>query len=101
AGWPLGTRAQQPDLPRRLGILVSLPEDDPDARPRVSALKEGLERLGWIDGKNLHMEFRWTGDPNFVAKYATELVGFKPEVILTNSTKRGTRWHSCPTIHTS
>ena len=59
---------------------------DPDARPRVSALKEGLERLGWIDGKNLHMEYRWTGDPILVAKYAAELVGLMPEVILTNST---------------
>src|SRR5262245_30726837 len=61
AAWPLASRAQQLGRTRRLGILMALTEDDTEAQPRVSALKERLEQLGWIDGKNLLMEFRWAG----------------------------------------
>ena len=84
--WPLVAHTQQPRLARRVGILMVLREDDPETRRRVSALKEALAQLSWIDGKNLHMEFRWAGDPSRIGSYAADLAGLVPDVILTTNT---------------
>jgi len=83
--WPLTARAHQPSLKRRLGILMALPENDSEVHPRVSILMEKLEQLGWIEGKNLYMEFRWAGDLS-IGTSAAELAGLTPDVILTTST---------------
>jgi len=62
------------------------PEDDAEGQRWVSALKGALQQLSWVDGKNLHMEFRWVADPSLVAKYAAELVSLTPDIILTTNT---------------
>ena len=61
AVWPFASLAQQPERMRRLGVLMSPREDDPEAPVRVSTLTKGLEDLGWSEGRNIHVDFRWSG----------------------------------------
>jgi putative ABC transport system substrate-binding protein len=82
--WPLIARAQQM---RRLGLLITLAESDPEAQGFVTAFREGLEKLGWIDGHNIRIDIRWaTHDPALVQKFANELVALQPNVILSSGT---------------
>jgi putative ABC transport system substrate-binding protein len=83
AGWPVAARAQQPDQARRLGVMVSGPtEADVEGQARVAALKLGLLERGWVEGRNLKVDYRWPGaDTGQMRTYATELVGLKPDVI--------------------
>ena len=84
---PLATRAQLALRVRSLGALMSNSEDDPLAQARVAALRQGLAELGWTEGKNLKIEWRWTGgDIVRVREYAAELVRLAPDVILANGT---------------
>src|SRR6516165_5243248 len=63
------------------------PETDPVRKTRLSTLTQGLAALGWIDGRNLRMDIRWTGgDTNRIRAFAQELVGLQPDIILTNAT---------------
>src|SRR5262249_39543710 len=62
AAWPLAVRAQQPDRVRRIGVLMSNAEDSAEGQARVTALVKGLEQLGWSDGRNVRIDYRWTGD---------------------------------------
>src|SRR6516165_9816792 len=63
------------------------PETDPVRKTRLSTLTQGLAALGWIDGRNLRMDVRWTGgDTNRIRAFAQELVGLQPDIILTNAT---------------
>jgi putative ABC transport system substrate-binding protein len=79
--------AQQASKVIRVGVLIGFAEDDPDARLRLAAFKEGLAVLGWVDGRNLRMDIRWSaGDVTRAAAYAKELVALHPEVILAIST---------------
>ena len=83
AGWPLAARGQQPEPMRRIGVLMNLSEDDPEAHRLVATFKEGLAQLGWSDGRNLHIDYRWTaGDLERIRKAAAELVALTPDVIL-------------------
>jgi putative tryptophan/tyrosine transport system substrate-binding protein len=59
AAWPLVARAQQNGQVRRVGVLMSVEEDNPDGKTQLSRFTEGLAETGWIDGRNLHMEVRW------------------------------------------
>src|SRR5205807_10543362 len=87
AAWPLAARAQQPEQMRRVGILISPPENDLEAQTRVSILRRGLGELGWTEGRNVHMDFRWAGgDAERARTYAVELVRLMPDVIIANST---------------
>ena len=61
AAWPLAARAQQGDRVRRIGVLMSLDEDYPGAKPNVSAFTQALADLGWTDGRNVRMDVRWGG----------------------------------------
>jgi len=80
--WPLILRAQESSAMRRMGALLGVPADDPEARVRVAAFLQGLQQLGWIVGGNLRIDFRWAaGSSDELHKYATELVGLAPEVI--------------------
>ena len=84
AGWPLTVRAQGEQV-RRIGILTLFSKDDPEGQRRVAALQQRLRELGWVDGRNVHIEFRWAGgDPDRARFYAGELVGLKPDVMLVN-----------------
>jgi len=84
--WPLAARAQQPAEMRRIGFLTIFSKDDPEGQRRVTALLQKLQELGWTDGRNIRIEFRWGGgDPDRSRFYAGELVGMKPEAILLNN----------------
>jgi putative tryptophan/tyrosine transport system substrate-binding protein len=85
AAWPLAARAQQGM--RKLGVLMIVGENDPDSRRRIAAFQEGLRGLGWHDGRNIHIEYRWAaGRAELVRQYARELVALAPDVILANGT---------------
>ena len=81
-GWPLGARAQ-PERVRRIGVLMTPAEDDPEGQTRMRAFVQGLQQLGWIDGGNVRIVTRWgAGNANDIRKYAAELVALAPDVIL-------------------
>ena len=79
AAWPLAARAQQPgERMRRVGVLVALPEDDANMKARVAALRQGLERRGWSDGRNIRIDYRHALAGNHVQALAKELVALQP-----------------------
>jgi putative ABC transport system substrate-binding protein len=87
AMWPLAARAQQAGLMGHVGVLMSVVEDDPGGLAEVAALRKGLTELGWVEGRNLHIEFRWPGgDIERAQALAKELVRLKPDVLLARST---------------
>src|SRR5256885_11413635 len=88
AAWPLAARAQQSERMRRIGVLTSgATADDPDGRARTAAFLQGLQQLGWIDGRNIRIDYRWgAGDADNMRKYAAELVALAPDVILASGT---------------
>ena len=84
ATWPLAARAQQNERIRRIGVLMPFAKDNPEGQARIAAFLQELQRLGWTDGRNLQIEYRWeTGD---LRKAATELMAFSPDVILASTT---------------
>jgi putative ABC transport system substrate-binding protein len=86
AAWPLAARAQQERM-RRIGVLVSLPADDPQAQARNAAFLQGLQELGWTVGRNVRIDFRWgAGNADRVRRDAAELVALAPDVLLAPGT---------------
>ena len=82
AAWPLAARAQQPELMRRIGVLMSAASET-DQQASLAVFKEILHQLGWIDGRTVRVEVRWAGgDPVNARKYAEELVALPADVIL-------------------
>jgi putative ABC transport system substrate-binding protein len=87
AAWPFATNAQQPGRVARVGVLIGLPEGDPEGQRWLKALLEGLDKLGWRDGVNLQIDLRWaTPDPDRIQKLAKELVDLHPDLINVTST---------------
>src|SRR5262249_4229270 len=87
AAWPLAARAQQREQMRRIGVLISISEDDPLAQERVAIFRRALAERGWTEGRNLTITWRWTGGGIVRGgEYAAELVRLAPEVILANGT---------------
>jgi putative ABC transport system substrate-binding protein len=85
--WPLGARAQQSNRPRLVGVLFAMAPGDPEAEMRVKAFETGLRELGWVEGRNMRLEYRWAPrDPSLLLSHATELVSLAPDVILATST---------------
>src|SRR5262245_64094007 len=83
AAWPLAARAQQGERIRRIGVLHSLAAGDTEGQARLTAFVQGLQELGWTDGRNVRIDYRWTaGDPEHARRYAAELVALAPDVIL-------------------
>ena len=83
--WPLALGAQQSGQMRRIGVLIPLARDNPETQARIAALLQGLQKLGWTEGRNLQIEYRWGIDD--LQKSATELVASSPDVIFANSTQ--------------
>jgi len=82
AAWPLVAGAQQSDRARRIGALIGV-ADDANSRAMHEAFRQGLQQLGWIDGRNVRFDARFgAGDPVRSRKYAAELVASSPDVIL-------------------
>jgi putative tryptophan/tyrosine transport system substrate-binding protein len=87
AFWSQAASAQKPGGARRLGVLLSLAESDPEGKAQLSAFTQGLAELGWIDGRNLQTEVRWgRGDIDRIRTFAKELVALQPDVILAHGT---------------
>ena len=85
AAWPVVARAQQPDRMRRIGVLLTIAGDDPETRDRMAVFRQGLETLGWTEGRNIRFDYRFAdGDPARATAYAGELVNSSPDLILAN-----------------
>ena len=80
---PLVARAQQPERMRRIGVLMNRVADDPEAQARLKSFVQGLQQLGWDEGRNVRMDVRWTANvAEHLHRYAAELVALMPDVIL-------------------
>jgi putative ABC transport system substrate-binding protein len=91
AAWPLAARAKQAERMRRIGVLMGYPEGDPQAQANVTALLRGLQNLGWIEGRNVQIDYRWAGgDPDKARTFARELIATVPDVMVP-STNQVTR----------
>jgi putative ABC transport system substrate-binding protein len=85
--WPLAARAQQCERVRRIGVLMEPPEGDPEGKLHLSGFMQGLQELGWTEGRNLRMDVRWAGGSfERTRMYAKELVDLQPDVILARGT---------------
>jgi putative ABC transport system substrate-binding protein len=82
--WPLAASAQQPERIRRIGVLMAYAKDNPEGLVRMAAFIRELQQLGWTDGRNVKIEYRW--DIGDLKKAATELLALSPDVILANAT---------------
>jgi putative tryptophan/tyrosine transport system substrate-binding protein len=82
-GWPFAVRAQQGERIGRVGVLMTLSEDDPEARERMEAFLQSLQQFGWSDGRNVKIDYRWRANDAERVRYAAELVALAPDVILT------------------
>jgi putative ABC transport system substrate-binding protein len=83
AAWPVVARAQQGRVMRRIGVLATLAPDDPDTRAQIEAFLQGLAQLGWTDGRNVRIDYRWgSGNADNIRKSAAELAALAPDVIL-------------------
>jgi putative ABC transport system substrate-binding protein len=86
AGWPRAARAQQRLVMQRIGVLIGAAESDPEGQARVGALREGLQKLGWTDGRTIRIDYRWGGGQAArLQALAEELVELAPDVIFAGS----------------
>jgi len=88
AAWPIAARAQQPERMRRIGVLMAYADSDQEGQAFEAAFRDGLRRLGWIEGRNTRIDWRWAtaDDPESIPRLANELVALQPDVILSHST---------------
>src|ERR1700730_11156673 len=88
AGPPLAARAQQPDRMRRIGLLGAFAADDPEMQARIAALRQGLESLGWSEGRNLRIDYRYAPDsiPEQARAAAKELIDLQPDLMFAHAT---------------
>ena len=83
AVWPFAARAQQAERTRRIGVLSGLAADDPQGQATISAFLQSLQRLGWADGRNATIDYRWgAGNVDDMRKQAAELVALGPDVMV-------------------
>jgi putative tryptophan/tyrosine transport system substrate-binding protein len=105
AAWPLAARTQETGGTRRMGWLIAGAENDRSRQANLGALREGLAKLGWIEGGNLLIELRWGDDLNLLRAHASELVSHAPDVIVTNGgaamSMLQQRTHTIPIVFTA
>jgi len=86
AAWPFAADAAEPTRLRHVALLMAQGKNNQEAEAWLAALREGLEKLGWSEGRNIHLEFRWAGfDMELMQRQARELVGLHPDLIFTSS----------------
>ena len=90
AAWPLAARAQQPERIRLIGVLTPFGEGDQEAKAWLTAFQEGLQQLGWTQGRNVSIDYRWAGDRLQIN--AAELVKMAPDVLFAAANRR---WRRC------
>ena len=84
--WPIAARAQQSNRMRRIGLLMNVSENDPDGQARFAVFLQGLQQLGWTDGRNIRLDVRWgSGGADRIRRYAANLVALGPDVIVANT----------------
>jgi putative tryptophan/tyrosine transport system substrate-binding protein len=87
AAWPLATRAQQPGQVRRVGMLIGYAENDQETQARLAAFRQELEHLGWTEGRNVRLDYRFApAGPDQAQRFAKELVALRPDILVGNST---------------
>jgi ABC-type uncharacterized transport system substrate-binding protein len=87
AAWPFAVLAQQAERMRRIGVLMLYPENDPEGQLRATAFRQGLQKLGWVVGRNVQIDFQWgLGDADWIRSAAAQLLRLSPDVILANGT---------------
>jgi putative tryptophan/tyrosine transport system substrate-binding protein len=87
AAWPLAARAQQGDRMRRIGVLMAYAESDSEGQAFVAAFREGLQKFGWTDGRNVRIDTRWAAlDADAMERFTKELVAQQPDLVLSNNT---------------
>jgi putative tryptophan/tyrosine transport system substrate-binding protein len=85
--WPRIARAQQTGPVRRIGVLMSAIESDPEYRTLLAAFRDGLQKVGWVEGRNLRIDYRWEAlDAESIQRFAKELVALQPDLIVTQNT---------------
>jgi putative tryptophan/tyrosine transport system substrate-binding protein len=86
--WPRVARAQQPAAVQRIGVLMAYPEGDSEAQAQFAAFRDGLQKLGWMEGRNIRIDTRWvtTTDAELMQRFAKELVALQPDLILSHNT---------------
>jgi putative ABC transport system substrate-binding protein len=82
AAWPVTARAQSAERMRRIGVLVGLAENDPEIKERLAGFRQGLEKLGWFEGGNVRIDYRFAPAGTQAQLLARELVALRPDVIL-------------------
>ena len=88
AAGPLAARAQQAERMQRIGVLMNLAADDAEGQGRVAAFQQALQQLGWTDGRNVRIDYRWAaGDTGRFRRYAEELLALAPDVVLASATQ--------------
>jgi putative tryptophan/tyrosine transport system substrate-binding protein len=88
AGLPVAAHAQQPDRMRRIAVLMGFPGSDPQAQSYIAAFRDGLQKLGWTDGRNVRIDTRWTtpAEADSMQRFAKEIVALQPDLILSHTT---------------
>jgi len=85
AAWPLAARAQQASETRRIGVLMGTSAEDAESKAELAALRNGLAKLGWVEGKTIHIDYCFPANPDQYPRLAKELVALRPEVIFAQS----------------
>ena len=84
--WPFSVRAQQPERMRRIGVLMGYPEGDKQAQAGADALRNGLQNLGWTEGRNILIDYRWPGpDAEKARAFAKELTAVSADAIVSST----------------
>jgi len=84
--WPLAARAQQPERMRRVGLILPYAQDDPEAQSRVKAFRYGLRDVSWVEGRNIRIDYRFSGiDPTQIKQSVAEMVSLAPDLIVANT----------------
>src|SRR5260370_34780483 len=87
AAWPLVERAQQGERMRRIGMLSGLAKNDSEGHARFAAFREGLQKLGWTEGRNVNIDIRWgTPEAEAMQRLAKELGALQPDLIVNQNT---------------
>lgn len=80
AAWPLHVRAQQPNRIRRIAVIIAFAANDPEVRSYVNAFDQGLKELGWVDGRNVRIDYRYAaGDISEMHRLTKEIVALRPD----------------------
>src|SRR5262245_12517627 len=86
AAWPRRGFAEHPGKPRRVGMLIGYAENDTETQARLAAFRQGLDHLGWAEGRNIHIDYRFApAGPEQAQRFAKELTGLRPDILVGNS----------------